>query len=133
MKTNTKVEVKNIKQYTTTDGKTFVGKGAKERAGDHQKIIDTKAKIKAVRKRLTTYLEEILELGPEPEENGYEDERGFYEAEDKYRYEFTEIIADMGIPGDEYDDVGDIAELLSNLFYHLGRDNWMGIAKVLED
>jgi len=128
----TDIKVRNIKQYTTTDRQTFSGKNAKKRAEDHQKVIDTRDRTKAVRKRLIAYLEEILGIGRPPKGEDYEDEQDLYNADEKYTADCTDIISNMELSDECYEDVDDIARLISGLFYNLGRKSWIGLVEILE-
>ena len=61
--------IKKINAYQTRDGKTFAGKGAKEKAQNHQRELDLEEKVKDVVK----YARDIFKI-PDSEDYDLEDD-----------------------------------------------------------
>jgi hypothetical protein len=128
-----RVRVNKIMRYITTDGKEFIGKDAKRGALAHQKELDVKDKVMSKQEELVKYIHKAFGIGPEPIEDDYKDgdEEDYDVAYDSYLADCEEVLDPIeGI--DDLEDMKGFANTLSSIFYHIGRERWDGVAKILE-
>lgn len=131
----TKIKVSSVKQYTTTDRKTFSGQGAQQKALDHQGKLDRKARAEAIHDALVDHLHDILGLDLPPEKplescRSYEDNCGrWLELYDAYCDNRYDILQDIDA---SLEDMDELADRVSSFFFLTGRKKWNSIANLLD-
>jgi hypothetical protein len=129
-----KIKVASVKQYTATDGRTFTGQGAQQKALDHQEKLDTAVKIKAVHATLVNHLHDILSIDLPPKEpsdkNDYEAVEEWEELIEDYDDNCYEVLKDIVTA--DLESMDDLASIVSSLFFLIGKEKWNSIADLLD-
>ena len=129
-----KIKVTSVKQYTATDGRTFTGQGAKQKASEHQEGLDTAVKIRAVHATLVNHLHDLLGLDLPPKElsnkNDYEAVKEWEDLVEDYDDNCYGVL--KNIDADDLESVDDLASIVSSFFFLIGKKKWNSIADLLD-
>lgn len=111
---DSKIRVRKIQSYTTTDGKVFAGKGSKKAAEKHQWSLNKRNFLM----EFDVFMREIFGIKCKYTPNDYsEEEENFC----------NNMMKEVEINADDGDFRGEVSEFILDLFGFVGPERWQQI------